>query len=72
MICENCGAEMILDDQDFNFKGNYDNYWHCEKCHVGCIEEVRFGQSFKEKWFSENGEIDYEIKHHINRNKAER
>lgn len=52
MICKVCGAEMYLDDKDFNFKGNYDNYWFCEKCQASCIEEVRFGKSLKESWHS--------------------
>lgn len=65
MICKECGAEMFLDDKDYNFKGNYDNYWVCENCQTSCIEQVRFGQSFKEIWHSENDDIvkDYEIKH---------
>ena len=67
MKCIECGAEMYLDDRDTNFKGNYDNYWCCEKCQTSCIEQVRFGQSFKEIWHSENDDIvkDYEIKHRL-------
>lgn len=58
---------MYLDDRDYNFKGNYDNYWNCEKCQTSCIEEIRFSQSSKEIWHSENNnEVkDYEIKHSI-------
>lgn len=60
---------MFLDDKDYNFKGNYDNYWCCEECQTSCIEQVRFEQSFKEIWHSENNGIkDYEIKHQIKRN----
>ena len=29
MKCRECGADMYLDDKDYNFKGNYDNYWNC-------------------------------------------
>ncbi len=67
MVCRECGSEMYLDDKDYNFKGNYDNYWCCNKCDTGCVEQVRFGQSFKEIWHSENGnEVkDYEIKKKI-------
>lgn len=69
MFCKECGAKMYLDDKDANFKGNYDNYWCCEKCQTSCIEQVRFGQSFKEIWHSEeNGVKDYGIKHQIKRN----
>lgn len=53
MICKECGAEMLLDDKDFNFEGNYDNYWICEKCEISCIEEIRFNQPFKEIWDSD-------------------
>lgn len=70
MICRECGAKMYLDDKDFNFKGNYDDYWNCEECQTSCIEEVRFGQSFREIWHSENNnEVkDYTIKHKIQTN----
>ena len=67
MKCRECGMEMYLDDVDRNFKGNYDNYWCCGNCSTSCIEQVRFAQSFKEMWHSENNnEVkDYEIKHKI-------
>ena len=69
MICKECGSEMYLDDKDYNFKGNYDNYWCCknDNCLTSCIEQVRFNQSFKEFWHSENNDEvkDYEVKHEI-------
>ena len=66
MKCAECGQEMYLDDKDYNFKGNYDNYYNCPKCKTSCIEQVRFGQSFKEIWHSENDEVkDWEIKKKI-------
>ena len=70
MICKECGAKMYLDDKDTNFKGNYDNYWCCESCQTSCLEQVRFGQSFKEIWHSENNDQvkDYTIKHQIKTN----
>jgi hypothetical protein len=68
MNCKECGATMCVDDKDYRFKGNYDTYWLCEKCNTSCIAEVRFGQLFKEIWYSENdGVKDYEIKHQIKR-----
>lgn len=69
MKCRECGAKMHLDCRDTNFKGNYDNYWVCEKCQTSCIEQVRFGQPFKEIWHSENDDIvkDYEIKYPLKR-----
>ena len=63
MKCRECGADMYLDDKDYNFKGNYDNYWNCEKCQTSCIEQVRFAKPFKEIWHSENdGVKDYTIR----------
>lgn len=66
MICKECNNEMILDDEDFRFKGNTDKYWLCENCHTSCIEEIRFNQSFKEHWLNEEKHIDYSIKKNIN------
>ena len=41
MKCRYCGAEMRLDDVDFNFKGNKDNCWICDvlECYASCIEK---------------------------------
>lgn len=67
MTCKECGTKMYEDDRDRRFKGNYDIYWSCPNCQTSCIEEVRFNQSFKEIWHSENNNTikDYEIKHKI-------
>lgn len=43
--CPFCEREMILDDRDFNFKGNCDNYWVCYHCHCTAFEKVRFGKT---------------------------
>lgn len=68
MQCREYGAKMYLDDKDINFKGNHDNYWNCTQCRTSCIEEVRFGQSFREIWHSENNGVkDYTVKHQIKR-----
>lgn len=53
MKCKKCNCEMLLDDVDFNFEGNQDNYWLCEKCEIGCIEKIRFGRSIKVIWDEE-------------------
>ena len=50
MDCRYCQQKMILDDCDFNFKGNFDNYWSCENCNSFCFEQVRFGESHKRIW----------------------
>lgn len=52
MLCRDCYNEMLLDDVDFNFKGNYNNYWLCS-CGWSCYEEVRYSQSFREHWHYE-------------------
>ncbi len=69
MICKECGSNMYVDDRDVKFPGNKDIYWSCENCQTSCIEEIRFNQSFKEIWHSENNDQvkDYEIKHNIQR-----
>lgn len=62
MICKECGAEMRLDDQDFDFKGKYDNYWECPNCLTSCIERIRFSKKYREEWHSENdGVKDYDV-----------
>lgn len=54
MLCAECGSEMYLDDKDYNFKGNYDNYWNCPNCTACCIEYVRYNKAYKVVWHSEN------------------
>lgn len=63
MKCRECGAEMRLDDKDFNFKGNYDNYWDCDYCKTSCVEQIRYGKPYRESWHTEkdNKEINYTI-----------
>lgn len=66
MKCKECGRPMRLDDVDRNFKGNEDKYWVCEHCMTSCIEQVRYGQTWRELWHSENdGCVDHTIKHEI-------
>lgn len=50
MKCKHCGQEMRLDDVDFNFKGNKDNYWLCDECHTAAFEKIRYGKSIKVEW----------------------
>lgn len=45
MLCEFCGSEMRLDDCDFNFVGNKDNYWNCDNCGAFALEKIRYGKS---------------------------
>lgn len=50
MICKYCGAEMQKDDVDFNFKGNKDIYWVCNKCKIGCVEKIRYSKQWVVVW----------------------
>lgn len=68
MVCKECGSVMYMDDKDYRFRGNYDVYWNCPNCQTSCIEEVRYGQNFREHWHTENDEVkDYTIKHPLTR-----
>lgn len=68
MICKECNSEMRKDDVDFSFPGCENIYWECDFCLTGCIEKIRFNQSFIEVWHSENDGIvkDYEVRKKIN------
>ena len=54
MICKYCGKEMRLDDVDFNFKGNQDNYWLCDNCNASAIEKIRYGKSISVEFYKED------------------
>lgn len=62
MICRECYSEMYLDDTDYNYKGNYDQYWCCKSCQTSCIKEVRGGSLNRELWHSEN---DNKVKDYV-------
>ena len=48
--CKNCNKVMRLDDVDFNFKGNQDNYYICDDCHIAAVEKIRYGKSIRITW----------------------
>lgn len=50
MKCDICSNEMELDDKDIHSKGNLDKYWICEKCEIGCCEEIRDNVSVNVSW----------------------
>lgn len=58
MICKYCGKEMRLDDVDYNFKGNQDNYWICDNCHASAFEKIRYGKSVSVKFDKEDDNDD--------------
>lgn len=45
MKCKFCNNEMRLDDVDYNFKGNQDNYYICDKCNASAFEKIRYYKS---------------------------
>lgn len=57
-FCRECGARMICDDIDYNFKGNFDQYWVCptEDCMTSCVENIRYGHPISEEWHTEKGD----------------
>ena len=54
-ICPRCGHEMYLDDVDYNFDGNQDNYYACPNCKLSSIEKVRYKKVCKVNYWDENG-----------------
>lgn len=49
--CPHCGKEMKLDDIDFNFKGNQNEYWTCPHCHFSAIAKIRYGRYISTSFF---------------------
>ena len=54
IICEYCGKEMRLDDVDYNFKGNKNNYWLCDNCNASAFEKIRYDESVKVEFYKED------------------
>lgn len=46
-ICRVCGKPMSLDDIDFNFKGNQDEYYDCPYAHESALVKIRYGKVVK-------------------------
>lgn len=44
VVCRNCGTEMLLDDIDFNFRGNQNEYWICKNCNSSFFIKIRYGK----------------------------
>lgn len=49
MKCINCNVDMILDDEDYNFKGNFDQYLYCPKCEMCGFRKVRYNKCILEE-----------------------
>ena len=54
IACKYCGKLMTLDDIDYNFEGNQNNYWTCFDCKSSCFEKIRYGKSICRQWSKEN------------------
>ena len=42
--CPVCGKEMYLEDIDYNYDGNQENYFGCNNDNVSCFQQVRHGK----------------------------
>lgn len=58
MKCKYCGKEMSLDDVDYHFKGNKDNYWVCDNCNARAYEMIRYGKSIKVDFNKEDDKME--------------
>ena len=71
-ICPLCGKELRIDDIDFSFRGNQDEYSICDHCHTSFIFYIRYGSVWKygktkmiysekwKDWLSSNDPKDHE------------
>lgn len=50
MKCKFCGHDMTLDDIDYNFEGNQDDYLICPHCGSSCIVKIRFKRVISAKF----------------------
>ena len=55
MKCKFCNSEMRLDDVDYNFKGNKDNYWKCDNCNASAYEKIRYNKSIFIEYIESEG-----------------
>lgn len=57
IYCPVCKEKMILDDIDYNFKGNQDEYFICEtdNCMTSAFVKVRYGKVCKTEFTNSDG-----------------
>ena len=48
--CKYCDTEMEMDDIDFNFKGNQDEYFTCPTCTSTLYRKIRYGKVVYNGW----------------------
>lgn len=49
MKCIKCGSVMILDDEDYQFKGCFDQYLYCPNCKVRGYTKTRYNKYILEE-----------------------
>ena len=59
--CANCNSIMDFEDRDFNFKGNYDNYYSCPKCGFGCTMQVRYNRPVNLYYYNEENDFEEHV-----------
>ena len=47
--CKNCGKEMYVDDLDYSFKGNQDEYWLCFDCKDSLFVKGKYVKKYIKK-----------------------
>ena len=62
MQCKHCGCIMVPISELYRFDGNSDIMWSCSdiECLTSCNEEIRFSQTYKEKWQHFDGVKNHE------------
>lgn len=51
MICPKCNKDLIVDDEDYQFKGCFDQWLICENpnCHIYGFRKVRYNKCILEE-----------------------
>lgn len=55
VVCPICWNEMVLDDVDYNFEGNQNEYWICNKCDSSGYVKVRYGKPISKELMDKDG-----------------
>ena len=63
--CPHCKLIMELDDIDYNFSGNQDEYWYCANydCDIHAFVKVRYGRAISVEFVNELDETIKTIKY---------
>lgn len=59
--CPKCNDNVIVEDVDYNFKGNEDDYCYCDNCKVNFLIKIRFSKIYNVEIFKEDEELFYSI-----------